>query len=252
MGQKKILTQNDSYADSGMRLNKYLSDAGLCSRRQADQLIADGKIKINGIVAQMGQRVFPADKVSYNGKDIFLNEELILIAFHKPRGIECTTDLNTKNNVIDYIHYGKKIFYVGRLDKDSRGLLLLTNDGNLADMIAKSVNNHEKEYIVRVNKKFDESFLEKMRAGVPILDTVTKKCKVTAVNEQTFKIVLTQGLNRQIRRMCSALGYKVVDLKRLRVMNIKLGNLKEGTYRNVSKEEYETLIKDCRSDKKNG
>ncbi len=246
MKQKKILAENENYSNQGMRLNKFLSDSGICSRRQADVLIAEGKIFINGRKAEMGQRVFDSDQVTYNGKKVTLNEELILIAFNKPRGIECTTDENTKNNVIDYINYGKKIFYVGRLDKDSHGLLLLTNDGNLANMIAKSVNNHEKEYIVRVNKKINEDFLEKMRNGVPILDTITKKCKVTAVDNQTFKIILTQGLNRQIRRMCEALGYKVVDLKRLRVMNIKLGNLKEGAYRNVSKEEYDKLINDCK------
>lgn len=190
----------------------------------------------------MGQRVMEKDTVTVDGRKVELEEKLILLAVNKPVGIECTTDRNNPDNIIDYLSYPKKIFYIGRLDKNSHGLLLMTNDGNLADRVAKAVNRHEKEYIVRVNKKIDDKFVQDMSKGVKILDTVTRKCKVRKTDDYTFNIVLTQGLNRQIRRMCDALGYKVKDLKRVRVMNIELGQLKEGTYRKVSDEEIKELI----------
>ena len=227
-----------------LRLNKYLSDAGVCSRREADRLIADGKVLVNGKTAEMGMRVTENDMIIFNGKKVSLEEELILLAFNKPEGIECTTDKRNKDNIIDYIGYPKKITYIGRLDKNSCGLLLMTNDGDLANRIAKSVNHHEKEYIVRVNKKISEDFIRKMENGVKILDTITRKCVVKRVDDYTFRIVLTQGLNRQIRRMCEALSYKVVYLERVRVMNILLGNLKRGSYRNVTPKEMEELLKD--------
>lgn len=227
-----------------LRLNKYLSDAGVCSRREADRLIADGKVLVNGKTAEMGMRVTENDMIICNGKKVSLEEELILLAFNKPEGIECTTDKRNKDNIIDYIGYPKKITYIGRLDKNSCGLLLMTNDGDLANRIAKSVNHHEKEYIVRVNKKISEDFIRKMENGVEILDTITRKCVVKRVDDYTFRIVLTQGLNRQIRRMCEALSYKVVYLERIRVMNILLGNLKRGSYRNVTPKEMEELLKD--------
>lgn len=241
MEQKKLLIQENGNKDN-IRLNKYLSDCGVCSRREADRLIEAGKVTVNGKTAVMGQRIFENDKVVCNGKIAKFEEKMELILLNKPEGIECTTDIKNKDNVIDFINYSKKIFYVGRLDKNSCGLLMLTNDGDLANKIAKSVNNHEKEYVVKVNKKIDNKFISEMSNGVEILETITKKCKVKKIDDFSFNIILTQGLNRQIRRMCEKLGYKVVHLKRIRIMNIKLGNLKEGTYRQATKEEISELI----------
>lgn len=240
--QKKIIVSDNKNENTLIRLNKFLSDSGVCSRREADKLIESGKVTVNGSIALMGQKVTKSDNVSVNGKKVTFEEKLVLIAFNKPEGIECTTDKSNPDNVIDFISYPKKIFYIGRLDKDSFGLLLLTNDGDLANKIAKSVNNHEKEYIVKTNKKITKDFIEKMSNGVAILDTVTKKCKVVKVDDFTFRIILTQGLNRQIRRMCDALGYKVVSLERIRILNIKLGNLAKGTYRNVTEDEIKKLL----------
>lgn len=242
MNQKKIIFSEDSEKNS-IRLNKFLSDAGICSRREADKFIETGKVYVNGKMAVMGQKIAEKDEVFFEGKRVIPDEDMVLLLLNKPEGIECTADRKNKNNVIDFINYSKKIFYVGRLDKNSCGLLLLTNDGDLANKIAKSVNGHEKEYIVKVNKKITYDFLDKMSNGVKILDTVTKKCKVTKIDEYTFKIVLTQGLNRQIRRMCEALSYKVVFLQRIRIMNIKLENLKLGTYRNATSNEINELLK---------
>ena len=240
--QKKLIVNNINEPNPLIRLNKYLSDSGICSRREADRLIESGKVMVNDKPALMGQKVTKADKIYVDGKKVDFEENLVLIAFNKPEGIECTSDKSNPDNVIDYISYPKKIFYIGRLDKDSFGLLLLTNDGDLANKIAKSVNNHEKEYIVKTNKKINGDFIEKMSNGVAILDTVTKKCKVEKIDDFTFRIILTQGLNRQIRRMCKALGYKVVSLERIRIMNIRLGNLAKGTYRNVTREEIQSLL----------
>lgn len=246
MGYKKIMVEERKEDEKGIRLNKYLSDAGVCSRREADRMIGEGKVTVNGKTAVMGQRIFPEDEVICGGKVLKLVEQLELLAFHKPEGIECTADRKNPDNVIDYLHYDSRLFYIGRLDKNSCGLLLLTNDGDLANRIAKGANGHEKEYIVTVNKEITPEFLARMKNGVPILDTVTRKCKVEKLDENRFRIILTQGLNRQIRRMCEALSYKVLKLKRIRVMNIRLGDLPEGAYRKVTGSELAKLIESIR------
>ncbi|MGB4589764.1 MAG: pseudouridine synthase [Clostridiaceae bacterium] len=216
------------------RINKAISDTGFCSRREADSLIEKGKVKINGIVALMGQKVTEADEIMVDGKIISNKPPVIYIALNKPRGIECTTNQRTPNNIVDFVHHKERIFPVGRLDKDSEGLILLTNDGDIVNKILRARNHHEKEYIVVVNKPITDDFLRKMSNGVPILDTVTRKSFVEKIDDTTFRIILTQGLNRQIRRMTEYLGYRVVFLRRIRIMNIKLDNLKLGTYRSLS------------------
>lgn len=236
---KKLLDNQE--LDSGIRINKYLSDAGICSRREADKHIQEGKVTINGVTAVMGSKVLPGDKVMFNGTPVKTDESLVLIAFNKPRGIVCTTDRREKDNIIDYINYGKRIYPIGRLDKDSEGLILLTNDGNIVNKILRAGNNHEKEYIVTVNKPITKDFIKGMSSGVPILDTVTRSCTVKAIDKFTFRIILTQGLNRQIRRMCEYFGYKVLTLQRIRIMNIHLGHLQEGGYRNVTTKELAVL-----------
>ena len=224
-----------------IRLNKFLSDAGVCSRREADRLAEQGLITVDGEMAVVGMKIHLDAEVKVRGKRIKKEEEKVLLAFHKPAGVVCTAEKREKNNVIDYLNYPLRIYPVGRLDKDSTGLLLLTNDGELVNKIMRAGNYHEKEYIVRVNRPLTEEFCRKMASGVPILDTVTRTCQVEPVDEMTFRIVLTQGLNRQIRRMCEALGYRVIALKRVRIMNIKLGDLKEGAWRRVEGKERETL-----------
>jgi 23S rRNA pseudouridine2604 synthase len=223
--------------EDSIRLNKYLSDAGLCSRREADQYIASGEVTVDGVTAVTGTKVVPGQNIVFRGKSIEPDEKLILIAFNKPRGIVCTTDRREKDNIIDYINYGKRIYPIGRLDKDSEGIILLTNDGNIVNKILRAGNNHEKEYIVELNKPITSEFLKGMAEGVPILDTVTLPCKIQALSRTTFQIILTQGLNRQIRRMCEYYGYKVLTLKRVRIMNINLGYLQLGGYRNVTDKE---------------
>ena len=232
---KKLLESNEISEE--VRLNKYLSDAGVCSRREADKYIAEGKVTIDGITAVMGSKVKSGQKVMLAGKPVDKDETLVLIAFNKPRGIVCTTDKREKDNIIDFIQYGKRIYPIGRLDKESEGLILLTNDGNIVNKILRAGNNHEKEYIVTVNKAITSEFLKGMAAGVPILDTVTRPCEIKALDKVTFQIVLTQGLNRQIRRMCEYFGYKVLTLKRTRIMNINLGYMQVGGYRNVTEKE---------------
>jgi 23S rRNA pseudouridine2604 synthase len=209
---------------SSTRINKYLSEAGFCSRRAADKLIEQGRVTINGLVPEMGTKITPGDEVRVDGKLIAApKEEFIYIAFNKPVGIVCTTDNSReKDNIIDYINHPKRIFPIGRLDKPSEGLIFLTNDGDIVNKILRARNNHEKEYIVTVNKPITQDFIDKMSKGVPILDTVTRECYVRQNNPYTFTIILTQGLNRQIRRMCEFLDYKVVKLKRIRIMNIVL------------------------------
>ena len=231
-----------------MRINKYLSEAGVCSRREADRLIKEGRVTINGILALLGSILSEGDEVRVDGSLIKGNTKKVLIAFNKPKGIVCTTaDPKSKDkNIVEYINYPERIFPVGRLDKDSEGLILLSNDGDLANKIMKARNYHEKEYEVEVDKPFDDEFLKNMSEGVPILDTVTRKCKLRRTGNTSFNIILTQGLNRQIRRMCEYFGYRVMKLKRIRIMNIKLGNLKSGTYRNVTEEEHNELIKGLR------
>lgn len=226
------------------RINKYLSEAGYCSRRAADKLIDQGRITINGIRPEMGTKVNPGDEVKVDGKIISPPQEKpVYIAFHKPVGIVCTTDTKVeKDNIIDYIHYPTRIFPIGRLDKPSEGLILLTNDGDIVNKILRARNNHEKEYIVTVTRIITAEFISQMQTGVPILDTVTRTCFVEKIAPAQFRIILTQGLNRQIRRMCEHLGYTVVKLKRVRIMNIKL-DLPVGKWRYITAEELKELNK---------
>ncbi len=242
MKENKFKKQIEDHEE--IRINKYLSDAGVCSRREADRLVEQGKILVNGAPAVMGQKIKITDEILVNGQRVSREEERILIAFNKPVGIECTSDLKNPDNIIRYIGYPKRIYPIGRLDKNSQGLILLTNDGSLVNRISKAANYHEKEYVVTVDKPITKDFLREMSRGVYILDQRTRPCQVEQISRHTFKIILTQGLNRQIRRMCEALGYKVQKLKRIRIMNIELGNLQKGTYRDVTDREYEELMKD--------
>ena len=232
----------EKHLTEGVRINKFLADAGICSRREADKYIEAGKVLIDGKVAQMGSRVFPEQQVVFNGKSLKKEEQLILLALNKPQGIVCTTDPREPDNVIDFLNYGKRIYPIGRLDKDSEGLLLLTNDGDIVNKILRAGNHHEKEYIVRVNKMITKEFLQGMENGVPILDTVTKPCKIKQIDKHTFQIILVQGLNRQIRRMCEYFGYRVMHLQRVRIMNIQLGHLKVGSYRKLNEGEINGLM----------
>lgn len=232
-----------------MRINKYLSEAGVCSRREADRQIEAGHVTINGRKAVMGDKVSPKDEVYFGKKKVSKEEEIILLAVNKPRGIVCTAEKRERNNIVDFVNYPKRIYPIGRLDKESRGLILMTNQGELVNKMMRSGNRHEKEYIVRVNRDITKDFLEKMAAGVYLeeLDATTRACKVQSLGKRTFRIVLTQGMNRQIRRMCEKFNYRVVDLKRTRIMNIQLGDLKEGMSRRISAEEWnklQELIKD--------
>lgn len=226
------------------RLNKYLSEVGYCSRREADKLIDAGRVTINGKVPEMGTKVAPDDEVQVDGKTIKnTKKEFVYLAFNKPVGIVCTTDTRVeKDNIIDFINYPKRIFPIGRLDKPSEGLIFLTDDGDIVNKILRASNNHEKEYIVSVNKPISQTFIQRMSNGVPILDTVTKKCYVEKLDSHTFKIILTQGLNRQIRRMCEYLDYDVETLKRVRIMNISL-DVPVGEYREFTHEEITELNK---------
>lgn len=229
-----------------VRLNKYLSEAGVCSRREADRLIAAGRVTVDGRPGETGQKVYPGQKVCIGKKAISRQEEMIVLAVNKPVGIVCTEDRRERSSIIRFLDYPVRITYVGRLDKDSRGLLLMTNNGDIINKIMRAANRHEKEYKVTVDRAVTEEFLEQMAGGVPILDTVTRPCRVRKVGKYTFSIVLTQGMNRQIRRMCEALGYQVKDLVRTRILNIELGNLKEGKYRRVSDEELNELYERIR------
>lgn len=223
------------------RINKFLSESGFCSRREADKLIEQGRVTINGQIPEMGTKVGPNDEVRVNGKLINEKKEgFVYLLFHKPVGIECTTNQSVKNNVVDYINYPERIFPIGRLDKASEGLLLMTNDGDIVNKILRARNNHEKEYIVTVSKPITERFIQRMSNGVPILDTVTRKCKVEQISKFTFRIILTQGLNRQIRRMCEYLDYEVTALKRIRIINISL-DVPVGKYRELTKKELDDL-----------
>lgn len=236
----KRLTSPDQ-GNGEIRINKFLSEAGVCSRREADRAILEGKVKIDGIKAVMGAKVTKDNLVTYMGKPVKREEKLALIAFNKPVGIVCTTDRREPNNIVDYINYSMRIYPIGRLDKDSEGLILLTNDGNIVNKILRAEYQHEKEYIVKVNKEITTEFIKKMSSGVPILNTVTKPCKIKPIDKYTFRIILTQGLNRQIRRMCEYLNYNVISLQRIRIMNIHLGRLKPGNYRNVTEKEIEGM-----------
>ncbi|MDV7139586.1 23S rRNA pseudouridine(2604) synthase RluF [Maribacter sp. TH_r10] len=224
------------------RINKYLSEVGYCSRRAADKLIDQGRVTINGSVPEMGTKIVPGDEVRVDGELISEpKEQPVYLVFNKPIGIVCTTDTRVeKDNIIDFINYPKRIFPIGRLDKPSEGLIFLTNDGDIVNKILRARNHHEKEYLVTVNKPITQDFLNKMRNGVPILDTVTRKCEVESLGKYQFKIILTQGLNRQIRRMCEYLGYDVKKLKRIRIMNVKL-DIPVGKWRDLTQAELKEI-----------
>lgn len=222
-------------------LNKFISDTGICSRRAADILIKEGKVTINDVIATLGNRVGEGDVVKIDGKLLQRKEAVIYLAFNKPVGITCTTELHIKGNIIHYINHPKRIFPIGRLDKESEGLIFLTNDGDIVNKILRAGNNHAKEYIVTVDKPITPAFIHKMSNGIPILDTITQKCNVTKEGKFVFKITLTQGLNRQIRRMCAYLDYKVMKLQRIRIMNITLQNLPIGKWRELTQDEMDII-----------
>ncbi len=223
------------------RLNKYISDTGTCSRREADKLIEQGRVTVNGKVPELGTKVSAADEITIDLKPLKAKEKVIYIAFNKPAGITCTTDLKDKDNIIDFLKYPKRIFPIGRLDKPSEGLIFLTNDGDIVNKILRAGNNHEKEYLVMVDKPINRDFIQKMGNGVNILDTITKKCFVKQEGSNKFRIILTQGLNRQIRRMCDALDYKVYKLQRVRIMNVNLNGINSGGWRYLTDNEMNTI-----------
>lgn len=224
------------------RINKYLSESGYCSRREADRLIEQKRIKINGELALIGSKITDQDKITVDDKPIKKQNEFVYLAFNKPIGVTSTTDQAIKGNIVDYINYHKRIFHIGRLDKDSEGLILMTNDGDIVNEILRTENNHEKEYVVVVNKKITQDFMTNMSKGVPILDTITKPCIIRQTGDKTFRIILTEGLNRQIRRMCDYFGYQVVSLRRIRIMHIHL-DVPTGKYRELTKKELDQLFK---------
>ncbi|MBI3232965.1 MAG: 23S rRNA pseudouridine(2604) synthase RluF [Bacteroidetes bacterium] len=224
-----------------IRLNKAISDTGICSRREADKLIEQGKVTVNGNPVVLGLKVCSSDVILVDGKQITVPEKTVYIAFNKPKGITCTTELKIEKNIIDYINFPQRIFPIGRLDKASEGLIFLTSDGNIVNKILRAGNNHEKEYIVTVNKPITAEFVKRMANGIPILDTVTQKCFVKKESLFVFRIVLTQGLNRQIRRMCEYLGFEVVKLVRVRIMNITIDGIATGTWRHFTEAELSTI-----------
>lgn len=228
-------------SDPSISLNKFISSTGICSRREADRMIEAGRVQLNGTTARKGNRVNPGDEVLLDGAPLKARPKAVYLALHKPPGITCTTDRKDKDNIIDFLNYPERIFHIGRLDKASTGLIFLTNDGDIVNEILREQNEHEKEYIVTVNKPINASFVRRMSQGIPILGTVTKKCQVEKIGRQAFRIVLTQGLNRQIRRMCDYLGYDVVTLKRVRIMNVHLGGLKPGQWRYLTEGELQEL-----------
>jgi 23S rRNA pseudouridine2604 synthase len=224
-----------------IRINKYLSEVGFCSRREADRLIQQSKVTINGKIAVLGDQVDDQDKIKVNGRPINPHRDFVYLALNKPVGITSTTDQSIKGNIVDFMNYPKRIFHIGRLDKDSEGLILMTNDGDIVNQILRAENAHEKEYIVDVDKEITNEFLSKMASGVPILNKITQPCIVKKTAAKQFKIILTEGMNRQIRRMCDYFGYNVVKLKRTRIMNITL-NLPVGKYRELTDKELKTLF----------
>lgn len=234
--EKNIINHYETN-DSKTRLNKFISETGFCSRREADKLIDKGKVTVNGKIPEMGTQVCKTDDIKINGKPLKNKEDHIYLAFNKPVGITCTTEHKINGNIIDFINYPKRIFPIGRLDKASQGLIFLTNDGDIVNKILRSGNSHEKEYIVTVDKPISPDFIKNMANGIPVLDTITKKCLVRKQSKYVFKIILTQGLNRQIRRMCEYLGYCVMRLERLRIMNVSIDNLPTGRWRYLSKSE---------------
>ena len=228
--------------NQGKRLNKFVADSGYCSRREADRLIAEGRVQVDGRPGALGDRVLPGMRVTVDGQSLSGRGEKVYIALNKPAGIVCTTDPREPMNVVDYLDYPIRIFPVGRLDKDSEGLLLMTSDGEIINRILRAAGGHEKEYEVEIDRPVTKEFVEKMSAGVPILDTVTLPCRVRRTGEKSFNIILVQGLNRQIRRMCEALGCNVVRLRRIRIMNIRLGAMRPGQWRELSEEELSGLV----------
>lgn len=233
-------------SDGSISLNKFISSTGICSRREADRMIESGRVKLNGATARKGNRVSPGDEVLVDGRPLKTKPKAVYLAFHKPPGVTSTTDRKDKSNIIDFINYPERIFHIGRLDKASTGLIFLTNDGDIVNDILREQNEHEKEYIVTVNKPINAQFVNRMSNGIPILGTVTKKCKVEKIGRQAFRIILTQGLNRQIRRMCEYLNYEVVTLKRIRIMNVHLGQLKSGQWRYLTEKELKVLKQDLK------
>lgn len=223
------------------RINKYIASSGLCSRREADRLIEEGRVTVNGIVAESGMQVCGDDVVLVDGKNIIPETNDVYIAFNKPLGVTCTTDSRDPSNIIDYIGYPERIFPIGRLDKNSSGLILLTNDGSIVNTLLRAENNHEKEYQVTVDRPYDDKFIKEMQSGVPVLGQITLPCKINRVSARVFRIILHQGLNRQIRRMCEYEGYKVVKLRRIRFMNINLGKLGTGQWRYLTAKEVNEL-----------
>ncbi len=235
-------------SDNSISLNKFISSKGLCSRREADRWIEEGRVALNGVIAKKGNRVSPGDKVEIDGKAVKNKSRAAYIMFNKPAGITCTTDRKDKSNIIDYIGFKERIFPIGRLDKNSTGLILLTNDGDIVNRVLRKENKHEKEYVVTVDQPITSEFLKRMSKPIPMLGTKTLPCNVTHLKDNVFKIVLTQGLNRQIRRMCEYCGYKVLALKRIRIMHIRLGKLERGKWRYLNDKELNTLL-DETSDK---
>lgn len=233
---------NKPNQDVGIRLNKWISDSGYCSRREADRLITEKKVTLDGKLGVLGDKVFPGTKVCVNGKPVVQKHRKVYIALNKPEGVVCTADSREPMNVVEYVGHTERIFPIGRLDKDSSGLLLMTNDGEIVNRILRAAGKHEKEYVVTVNKPVTPEFLTRMAEGVEILDTVTLPCKITQEGKFCFRLVLVQGLNRQIRRMCEALGYRVLTLTRVRIMNIHLGHLKPGHWRNLTPAELNGLL----------
>lgn len=248
MRKKNNLSKNKNIEHSQnhteqIRLNKFISGTGICSRREADKLIEQGRVTVNGVKSEMGTKVTSKDQIKVDGKLLKSKEKPIYIAFNKPVGITCTTEHKVKGNIIDFINHPKRIFPIGRLDKPSEGLIFLTNDGDIVNKILRAGNSHEKEYVVTVDKPITPEFIKKMGNGIPILDTVTQKCFIKKESKFVFRIILTQGLNRQIRRMCEYLGYNVIKLKRVRIMNITLDNIPVGKWRYLTKEEMKTINK---------
>jgi 23S rRNA pseudouridine2604 synthase len=231
-----------------MRINKYISETGICSRREADKWVESKRVTINGIVAELGSTVGSGDEVRVDGRPIGAKKEHVYIALNKPVGITSTTETHIKGNIVDFVNHSERIFPIGRLDKDSEGLILLTNHGDVVNQILRAENNHDKEYIVTVNRPITPMFLQGMSGGVKILGTVTKPCTLHKMEERVFRIILTQGLNRQIRRMCEAFGYRVIRLQRVRIMNIHLGGLKVGRWRDLTVQELQDLMATLKSE----
>ncbi len=235
--KERNIIKHSENNETKIRLNKFISETGFCSRREADKIIAQGKVTVNGNVPELGTQVSTNDYIEISGKPLKNKEELVYIAFNKPVGITCTTEHKVNGNIIDFINYPKRIFPIGRLDKPSQGLIFLTNDGDIVNKILRSGNKHEKEYIVTVDKPISPHFINNMTNGISILETITKRCFVKKESKYVFRIILTQGLNRQIRRMCETLGYSVLRLERLRIMNISINNLPIGKWRYLAQNE---------------